>query len=69
MSKAAKALMTVGILLVLLGTFLMGTAVGFNMALKSLSGCEPIACKELGIEAASCEVCEGEWFRVLERSG
>lgn len=37
--------------------FLVGTVVGFNTALDSLSGCVQVDCEDIGVVAEQCEVC------------
>ena len=59
--------MIVGSLILLIVAFLTGTVVGFNTAMKSLSGCEQRPCVELGINASLCEICpETQGYQILK---
>ena len=45
------------LLFVVLVSMLFGTTIGYDQALASLTGCEEVACSELGINASKCEIC------------
>jgi len=45
------------LLFIVLVSMLLGTKLGYDQALASLTGCEEVACSELGINASKCEVC------------
>jgi Na+/citrate or Na+/malate symporter len=47
--------------------FIVGTVVGFNTAMQSLSSCQPHDCTSLGVNATSCEVCkESSGYKILK---
>lgn len=69
MKASVKVLLVVAGMVLLLGTFILGTAVGFRTAMSSVSSCEPVDCADIGVEAGYCEVCKSDGLRVLARSG
>jgi hypothetical protein len=60
------ALIIVGFIIIIGAAFVLGTVVGFNTAMNSLSSCEQRPCTTLGVNASSCEVCkESQGYKIL----
>jgi len=65
-NKARNAAIVVGILVLVIVSFLVGTVVGFNTAIDSFSGCTETPCSTLGVNASVCEICpERSGYKIL----
>lgn len=60
---------TLIVLVIIAGAFLFGTAVGFNVAVRELSGCEQVSCNELGVDADICEICPEKGIHIARIAG
>ena len=60
MKGLRTALLVIGIALICIGLFFAGTVLGFNMALKRLSGCQEVPCSDIqqAINATHPAICE-----------
>jgi hypothetical protein len=57
---------SITLLVVLLFSFIIGTVIGFETAMNTLSQCEEVKCDEIGVQTAThCEVCETQ-LRILQ---
>ena len=46
------------LILIIMISMLFGTTIGYDRALKSLTGCEEVSCESLGLDGmVSCEIC------------
>jgi len=59
-------------LLLFSGGVIVGSVVGFNVAMKQLSSCDSVPCSQLGLDVGdnmtTCEVCQkGAGYKILRR--
>lgn len=58
--KVVAGLGVLGMIALFLFGVMVGTVVGFNVAVKEISGCEEVDCSSIGIDSdivESCEMC------------